>query len=147
MDKPLKMSTVFKHCNKQYQNRIATYKYLKTNFEIDDETLDYFLLFLGKSLKEQHEIYKKKSTLLKFNMINLTLDNNYDTLSDHSSDEEYVNIKSHLNFPDLEFENTMREEFKDFLNILQQDKQDFLFNNVKLDDFYRLFAPHYNPIF
>ena len=60
MDNTLKMSTVFKHCNKQYQNRIAVYKYLKTNFEIDDETLDYFLSFLGKSLKERNEIYKKK---------------------------------------------------------------------------------------
>jgi hypothetical protein len=146
MDKPLKMSTVFKHCNKQYQIRTSAYKYLKNNFEIDDETLEYFLSLLGKSLKEQHEIYKKKSNLLKFNMTNLTYEN-YDTLSDNSSDEEYINVKPCLNFPDLDFENKMREEFQEFLIILQQDQQDFLFNNVKIDDFYRLFAPFYNPIF
>ena len=147
MDNTVKMSTVINHCNKQYQHRILAYEYLKTNFDINDETLDYFLSLLGKSLKEQHEIYKKKSTLLKFNNTNLTQDNNYDTLSDFSSDEEYVNVKPCFNFPDLEFENKMREEFQEFLIILQQDQQDFLFNNIKIDDFYRLFAPFYNPIF
>jgi hypothetical protein len=117
MDNAFKTSTVFKHCNKQFQSKISAYKYLKTNFEIEDETLDYFLSFIGKSLKEQHEIYKKKSTLLRFNVNNLTHDNNYDTLSDYSSDEEYVNVKPSYNFPDIEFENTMREEFKEFLNL------------------------------
>jgi hypothetical protein len=141
-------NTVFKNLNKNHQKRITVTEYLKTNFEVEDETINYFLLFVGKSLKETHEIYKKNPTLLKFNTTkSIIYENNYDVQSDYSSDEECERLKPIFNFPDIGFENQMRQEYKDFLNILQEDQQDFLFNNTKIDDFYRLFAPFYNPIF
>ena len=59
----VKFSTVFKNFNKNYQRKFTVREYLKSNFDVDDESIDYFLLFIGKSLKEKHEIYKKKSFL------------------------------------------------------------------------------------
>ena len=121
-------------------------EYLKNNFDVENANISLFLLFLGKDL-----ITKRKLEQLFDNSPNEEgLYNLCYSESDFSENETYIRtkkIKSNTYFPDLEYEEEMRRQFNIFCDILEQDKQDFIREHIKIDDFYRLFDPEYKPVF
>lgn len=132
-----------------------TKAYLLKNYNIDIATLDTFFVFLGKSIQDKYKLYKKNKYSLKKNEITIEEDCDY---SEEESPEIFEKNEFSIfsnktenminyEFPDIEFENQMNDEFEVFKDILEQDNQYYLRNNIKIDDFYRLFAPYYNPVF
>jgi len=136
------MQSPFKIFNTNLKRTKSISEYLQNNFDVDDDSIELFLKFLGKSLHEKISLYKYHNIrLYRFS------DNLFE--SEFSSEEETdVKKKSeYYNLPDMEFENQMMEEFKIFKGKLLEDGQSYLYYNTFLDDFYRLFARYYNPIF
>jgi len=136
------MQSPFKIYNTNFTRTKSISKYLQDNFDVDNESVELFLKFLGKSLHEKNSLYKNYDMkLYRFS----------DSLfeSEFSSEEETdVKKKSeYYNLPDIDFENQMMEEFKMFKEKLLEDGQSYLYFNTFLDDFYRLFARCYNPVF
>ena len=103
-----------------------------------------FLLFLNKDMLQKHELYKNKSFIL---FSNDELDYALDYSDTPTSNLLKTRNPRKLYYPDLEFETQMTKDFEDFRQILLQDQQEFLYQSVKIDDFYRLFAPYYQPMF
>ncbi len=140
IDKP--MQSPFKIYDTNFTRTKSISKYLQDNFDVDNESVKLFLKFLGKSLHEKISLYKNYDIkLYRFS----------DSLfeSEFSSEEETDMKKKaeYYNLPDMDFENQMMEEFKMFKEKLLEDGQSYLYFNTFLDDFYRLFAIYYNPVF
>lgn len=140
------MANPFLFSTKHYQTKNKIKNYLQLNFDIDNTTFDIFITFFNKSLHEKIELYKKQE--YKIIKPQIFLEDMSDSESDSStySTNEYNEKKNSL-FPNIEFEDDMFNDYNEFLQILNNDGQDFLFNNTKIDDFYRLFANYYEPIF
>ena len=134
MNKP----TIFRQLNKK-RNRNQNIKYyLLDNFDVQEDDVDYFLVFLGCTLDEKWKMYQElKPDIKKYEKSEKT----------EFEQDENENLKNDIFVPDLIFEKEMRESFDTFINILKDDNQDYLYHNCKIDDFYRLFARHYNPVF
>lgn len=132
----------FKIYNTTIQKNTQIMKYLQDKYEVDDESVNLFLLFLGKSLKEKSLLYKKRDLQLE----NLN-ESSYE--SEYSSDDDENSLKRavYYNTPDIEFEHEMRNDYEIFKNELRNDGQNYLYYNIFIDDFYRLFARFYNPVF
>jgi hypothetical protein len=128
--------------NTSYNKKKTIIDYLQSNFDVDIESIELFLKFLGKNLHEKKMLYENSNIqLYKINDIFFE--------SEFSSEEE-TSIKrnsEYYNIPDIDFENQMMEEFDIFKNKLRDDNQNYLYYNTHLDDFYRLFARFYNPVF
>lgn len=123
--------------NKQKKQLI---KYL-SSYDIDDNSIKLFLTFYKKDIKEKHILYQSPEHKLP----NIEID-----IPDLPYEDENYNYEDDIqtiNFPDLEFENEMRTDFETFKSICLEDKMLDLYYNIQLDDFYRLFAPNYNPVF
>jgi hypothetical protein len=140
IDKPL--ASPFKSYNTMNMRHKSISKYLQDNYDVDRESVELFLKFIGKSLHEKIMLYKNYDVrIYRFS------DSLFD--SEFSSEEE-TDIKKkaeYYNLPDIEFENEMREEFQMFREKLLEDGQSYLYFNTFIDDFYRLFARYYNPVF
>ena len=128
--------------NKNLQQNIKSY--LQEYFDLDQKVIDMFLLFLNKDMLQKHELYKNKSFIL---FSNDELDYALDYSDTPTSNLLKTRNPRKLYYPDLEFETQMTKDFEDFRQILLQDQQEFLYQSVKIDDFYRLFAPYYQPMF
>lgn len=130
--------------NQKKQEREKLKHYLQHNYNIDDETLNLFLTFYKKDITDKHTLYKKNTYKLPrldmdFTDYNLPYEDEVSYIDD--------DVKLFDNLPDLEFEKEMIEDFNTFKTICIQDKMLDLYSNIKIDDFYRLFAPNYNPVF
>jgi hypothetical protein len=121
-------------------------EYLKNNFDVENTNISLFLLFLGKDLQTKIKLGQSfNNSSNEEGLYNLCYSE-----SDFSENENYIRtkkIKSNVYFPDLEYEEEMRRQFNIFCDILEQDKQDFIREHIKIDDFYRLFDPEYKPVF
>jgi hypothetical protein len=128
--------------NKQRKQKEQLVTYLSL-YNIDIETINTFLTFYKKNIKEKHTLYE--SPIYKLPCIETdTYDLPYDeeNYTYYDDDDQTIN-----NLPDLDFENEMRQDFETFKSICLEDNMLDLYNNIQLDDFYRLFAPNYNPVF
>lgn len=126
------------------ENNIRTY--LVNNYDISKDQISLFIKVLGKSLDEKLVFYaKEKYKLHPFEMKDDDLCVESD-ISDNDSDIKLRNIEN-IYFPDLIFEEEMREQFQRFCDILNEDNQTYIREHITIDDFYLLFAPNYNPIF
>lgn len=120
--------------------------YLSNNYDIKDTQIDLFLKVLGKPLEEKILLYSKGEYKLQSIVIK---DDDLCTESDISDSNSNIKLKNKDNiyFPDLNFEEEMRQQFKRFCDILEEDNQLYIRQNITIDDFYLLFAPYYNPVF
>jgi hypothetical protein len=135
MNKP----TIFCQLHKKRNRNQNIKRYLLDNFDVQEDDVDYFLVFLGCTLNDKWKMYQElKSDIKKYEK--------YDRI-DFDQDDNNENLKNDIFVPDLIFENEMRESYNTFINIIKDDNQDYLYHNCKIDDFYRLFARHYNPVF
>lgn len=126
--------------NKQKEQLKRTIEYL-SSYDVNEESIKLFLTFYKKDIKEKHILYKHPEYKLSSIEIDIP-DLPYDD-ENYTYDDETQSI----NFPDLEFENEMKTDFETFKSICLEDNMLDLYYNVKLDDFYRLFANNYNPVF
>ena len=121
-------------------------EYLKNNFNVENANISLFLLFLGKDLQTKIKLEQScNNPSNEENLYNLCYSE-----SDFSENETYIRtkkIKSNIYFPDLEYEEEMRNQFNTFCDLLEQDNQSYIREHIKLDDFYRLFDPEYKPVF
>ena len=124
-------------------------EYLKNNFDVENTNISLFLLFLGKDLQTKMKLDQSfNNSLNEEGLYNLCYSE-----SDFSENETYIRsktsrkIKSNMYFPDIDYEEEMRRQFKQFCDILEQDKQYFIREHIKIDDFYRLFDSEYKPVF
>jgi hypothetical protein len=121
-------------------------EYLKNNFNVENSNISLFLLFLGKDLQTKIKLEQSfNNPSNEENLFNLCYSE-----SDFSENESYIRtkkIKSNIYFPDLEYEEEMRNQFNIFCDLLEQDNQYYIREHIKLDDFYRLFDPEYKPVF
>jgi len=123
--------------NKQ-KKRLVDYL---SSYDVDDKSINLFLTFYKKDIKEKHFLYQSTD----YKLPNVEID-----IHDLPYDEEnytYDDDIQTINFPDLEFENEMRKDFETFKSLCFEDNMLNLYYNIQLDDFYRLFAPNYNPVF
>jgi hypothetical protein len=139
-------TTLIKIKNNRFIREINIREYLKNNFDVEDANISLFLLFLGKDLQTKIKLEQSfNNSPNEEGLYNLCYSE-----SDFSENETYIRtkkIKSNTYFPDLEYEEEMRRQFNTFCDILEQDKQDFIREHIKIDDFYRLFDPEYKPVF
>lgn len=126
--------------NKQTEQMKRIIQYL-SSYGVDDDSINLFLTFYKKDIKEKHVLYKSTEYKLPSIEIDIT-DLPYDD-ENYTYDDEIQTI----NFPDLEFENEMRTDFEKFKSLCFEDNMLDLYYNIQLDDFYRLFASNYNPVF
>jgi hypothetical protein len=128
--------------NKQKQQRENLIKYL-SSYDIDDESLNLFLTFYKKDIKEKHTLYQSPTYKLPCIETDIyAYDLPYDD-ENYSYDDDV----QPTNIPDLDFEYEMRQDFESFKSICLDDNMLDLYYNIQIDDFYRLFAPNYNPVF
>jgi hypothetical protein len=126
--------------NKQKEQRKQLVYYL-SSYDVDDESIKLFLTFYKKDIKEKHALYQ--SPLYKLPYIEIDIpDLPYDD-ENYTYDDDIQNI----NLPNLELEDEMRNDFETFKSICLEDNMLDLYYNIQIDDFYRLFAPNYNPVF
>lgn len=120
--------------------------YLSNNYDIKDEQIDLFLKVLGKPLEEKIILYSKGEYKLQTIVIK---DDDLCAESDISDSNSNITLrnKDNVYFPDLNFEEEMRQQFQRFCNILEEDNQLYIRQHITIDDFYLLFAPYYNPVF
>ena len=117
--------------------------YLLDRFVVDKDCVDNFLLFFNKNTKEKHALYKNFTSPYS----NDELENSIDFSDSPNTNLLKTKFSSKCYYPDLNFEKQMEEEFKYFRDILLQDGQHHLHQSIEIDDFYRLFAPFYHPMF
>lgn len=118
--------------------------YLTEKYDLDKTTIKNFLAFYKKSTKEKLGLYKQDKYKVE-NFID-TNDSTYLPFDDDNLENNF-NDEVSYNFPDLIFENEMLHGFEQFKIQCLDDKMIDLYYNIQIDDFYRLFAPYYNPIF
>ncbi len=128
---------------KQQQLEQDIKNYLINNFDVNENIVANFQLFLNKDIKQKQKLYTK----IISPYTNDELENSIDFSDASNSNFLRTRNPSRCYYPDLNFEKQMKEDFEDFCNILLQDGQHFLYQSIKIDDFYRLFAPFYHPIF
>lgn len=143
------MSKLISIPNKRFLKETNIKNYIKNTFDVDDENINNFIRNLGKNLKEKSLMNSKR----KDKNNNSESEESYQLCfseSDFSEHETYFRQKKnnkHFYFPDLQYEDSMQQQFKMFCDILEQDNQLFIRHLVQIDDFYRLFDPNYNPVF
>ncbi len=128
---------------KQKQTVQDIKNYLVDRFDVDKDCVDNFVFFINKDIKEKHELYKNITSPYT----NDELENSMDFSDSSNTNLLKTKFSSRCYYPDLNFEEQMEQEFQDFLDILLQDGQQYLQQCIKIDDFYRLFAPFYHPMF
>lgn len=129
--------------NKKRQEIETLKTYLLQHYDIDNDTFNLFLTFYKKDIKEKHILYKSnKYKLPCFDIESCTNDLPYDEEETNYDDDELI-----INLPDIDFEYEINQDFNTFKSLCLQDNMLDLYYNIKIDDFYRLFASNYNPVF